>query len=196
MQTYSHYIITAALNKRMKDKTDLQVNSRAFLLGSLMPDVPLYILSFVFFFQRFVLSDDASSELFGQAYDNLYFNDPLWIIGHSAFHAPLMITLYLAVGYWWGIRGKRNWAHALFWFALGCGLHTTLDIFTHHNDGPLLFFPFDWQTRFSSPISYWDPQYGGRIFFPLEHLLDLGLLAYLIMPFLRRRFGRESTQQA
>lgn len=184
MNTFSHTIITAALNRRYKtaDAADerLPVVTWALLLGSFLPDVPLYILSAVFIANNVIFAETPPPDgMFGEAYDTLYFTDPLWIVGHNALHAPLMVGLLLAVGYWWGVRGSRRWALALFWFALGCGLHSSIDILTHANDGPLLLFPFDWQTRFSSPISYWDPQYYGNIFGVFEQVLNVGLLAYL-----------------
>ena len=36
--------------------------------------------------------------MFGPEYDALYFTDPVWVTGHSVFHAPLMIALWVA--YW------------------------------------------------------------------------------------------------
>jgi hypothetical protein len=68
------------------------------------------------------------------------------------------------------------------WFSLGSLLHTLIDIPTHAGDGPLLFFPFDWQTRFNSPLSYWDPNFYGLQFMVFEILLTVGLLAYLFLP--------------
>lgn len=195
MQTYSHFIITAALNKKYKDDSKVQVDTWALLLGSFMPDMPLVLFTLVFWAQRYIFGDTpVDGSIFGAEYDNLYFNDPAWIIGHSAFHAPPMIILYLTIGYWFGIRQGKAWARALFWFAIGCGLHSALDIVTHHNDGPLLFFPFDWRTRFTSPISYWDPNHYGAIFAPLEHILNVILLAWLFIS--RRRARKTETEKA
>lgn len=190
MQTYSHAIITAALEKRFGGNSPIKVDKWALLAGSFMPDMPLFILTMIFFAGRASSGEGFDAGLFGQDYDTLYFTNPVWIIGHSLFHSPPMITLYLAIGYFWGVRGGKRWALALFWFAIGAGFHALLDIPTHHNDGPLLFFPFDWQTRFSSPISYWDPAYGARIFAPLEHLLDVLLLGFLLRPALTRLLRR------
>lgn len=191
MQTYSHALITAALEKRYGGRSPIKVDRWALLLGSVMPDIPLFILTMIFFATRASSGEGFDSGLFGQEYDTLYFTDPIWIIGHNLFHAPLMVTLYLAIGYYWGIRRGKRWARALFWFAIGAGLHTLIDIPTHRNDGPLLFFPFDWETRFTGPVSYWDPQYGGRIFAPLEHLLDVLLIGFLLW-----RGGRPKAEQA
>ena len=62
-----------------------------------------------------------------------------------------------------------------------------LDILTHVDDGPVLFFPFEWQLRFISPVSYWDPRYHGRIFGFFEHTLDAVLLLALLGPAVLRR---------
>ncbi len=185
MQTYTHILLTAALNRgfadRINQRNGFQVDGRALLIGSFLPDVPLVLLSLGFFVQRFWLSEMPPADgVFGAAYDALYFENPVWIIGHSVFHSPLLIALYLLVGYLWGVRGKRPWLQSLFWFGVGCGLHSFVDILTHHHDGPLLFFPLDWQTRFSSPVSYWDPNYYAGFVAPLEHLMDVTLIGYLL----------------
>ena len=182
MQTYSHFIITVALNKQYKDRANSEVNTKALLLGSFMPDIPLVLLTLIFFAQRFWFGDGVPVEtVFGADYDNLYFNDPLWITGHALFHAPPLILFSLTIGYYWGIRQNKGWAIALFWFAIGCGLHSAIDIVTHHDDGPLLLFPFDWKTRFISPISYWDNNHYAAIVASLEHLLDLVLLIWIVL---------------
>jgi len=189
MQTYSHLIITAALKRKYEDTSLSKYETGALLLGSVMPDMPLVGLSALFLAQKFWLGDGNPSEgLFGAAYDQLYFNDPVWLAGHAAFHAPPMLLLYLTLGYWFGVRGGRRWGRCLFWFAVGCGLHSAIDIVTHHHDGPLLLFPFDWQTRFRSPVSYWDPEHYGGIFAPLEHVLNVVLLVWLV---LSRRGGNQ-----
>lgn len=193
MQTYSHFIITAAVDRAYKDGTQRPVNSRAFLLGSVLPDVPLLLLTIGYFIQsRYITPNNEF--IFGPTYDNLYFTHPLWIIGHSLFHAPLLIMLYAAAGYFFGVRRGKAWGRALLWFALGCALHSAIDIPTHRNDGPLLFFPFDWRTRFESPISYWDSNYYGREFAVFEHVLDLLLIVYLVGSGLRRRRRAAATE--
>lgn len=192
MQTYSHLIISAALSRRLKRTHRVNVATRAFLLGSLVPDVPLILLSLGYFIQiRYFAPTDEF--IFGATYDNLYYNNPFWITGHSVFHSPVMIGVYALIG-WLALRRGRRWGWVLLWFAAGCGLHSFIDILTHYNDGPLLFFPLDWETRFTAPISYWDPERGGLIFAPIEHLLDLALLAYLFITW--RRDRREKAAQA
>ncbi|MGJ3237958.1 MAG: metal-dependent hydrolase [Anaerolineae bacterium] len=187
MQTYSHFIITASLNRFYRNKSSMTVHTSALLLGSVLPDVPLVLLSALYFVDRWQAGTLNDGGLFGIEYDTLYFSDPVWVTGHALFHAPLLILLYLLIGYWFGVRGRQSWARALFWLGVGCGLHSVIDILTHHNDGPLLLFPFDWSTRFSSPVSYWDPRHHGDSFALFEHVLNLILLGSLWVSWRRSR---------
>jgi membrane-bound metal-dependent hydrolase YbcI (DUF457 family) len=189
MQTYSHLLITAVFNEKLNEK-GVAVASKALLLGSVTPDIPLILITIGFIaYTQFINPADAGGGLFMDRYDQLYFTNPYWIASHNLFHAPLLILLYGGIGFWRMKNGDR-WGKMLFWFAIGCGLHSTLDIFTHVHDGPVLFFPFDWRYRFSSPVSYWDPEHGGNIFAPLEHLLDVGILIYLFVKWRRRKAMR------
>jgi membrane-bound metal-dependent hydrolase YbcI (DUF457 family) len=190
MQTYTHLIMTAAAYRGLKDiKT--AVPSKAFLWGAVLPDLPLVLLTIGYFiFRRYdpLLSQEF---IFGPTYDALYFTNPWWIVGHNLLHAPPMVGLYALVGYL-GQRRGYGWGRPLLWFAAGCGLHSFVDILTHVNDGPLLFFPFEWQTRFESPVSYWDPTYGGRVFTLFEHGLNLVLLGYLGLSWWTKNEKRET----
>lgn len=186
MQTYSHFLMTAVTDRRLKNQ-GVQVPTKAFLLGSFMPDIPLYILSlwFIIYYQ-FINPLEGNSEVFSHHYDALYFGNSLWIIGHNVFHAPLMIVLWATLGGMAYKKGKA-WGQSLVWFALACGLHTFIDILTHYDDGPLLIFPFNWTIRFSSPLSYWDPAHGGIPFTTFEHILDVFLIGFLLFSWRKRR---------
>ncbi len=179
MNTPSHLIITAALRKRVGHA--VAIPRSAFLLGSVLPDVPLFFLAVgSLIYDRYIVGGDGP-RMTEQTFDYLYFHNPWWIASHNLLHSPTL--LLIALGALWGARSlvgtQRHW---WFWFVLGCLLHTALDIPTHVNDGPVLFFPFDWSYRFSSPISYWDPRYYGRQFTIFELGLDLILLGYLWLP--------------
>ncbi len=191
MQTYSHLLLTKVLEVRLiKEKNTFSgtaVHSKALLLGSVMPDVPLFILTLGYMAnRRWGNSPLLDEPLFGPAYDTLYFTNPWWISLHNLLHAPLLVLLYglLAI---LAIRKGASWGQALLWFAVGCGLHSIIDIFTHVNDGPLLFFPFNWTIRFPAPFSYWDPQHGARIFAPIEHGVDALILLWLGAGYWRQR---------
>ncbi|MBI3957431.1 MAG: metal-dependent hydrolase [Chloroflexi bacterium] len=185
MQTQSHFLMTAALCIPLQ-KRGMDVHITAFLLGSFLPDVPLFVLSAIFGVFSAAAQDGLMSGPAMAEYDRLFFNDPLWIVPHNFFHAPLILMLIFVAGLLFHRRGSL-WGNRLVWFALAATLHTGIDILTHHNDGPLLFFPFDFSTRFASPVSYWDPNHYGRIFTRFEMALDLLLVGYLLIGWWRRR---------
>lgn len=184
MQTQSHFLMTAVLNGPLK-KRGYTVHTGAFLLGSFMPDVPLFVLSVIFGLFSTMAQDGMTSAAMAE-YDRLFFNDPVWIVPHNFFHAPLILAAIFAVGLLFQRRGAK-WGNWLVWFALAAAFHTAVDILTHHHDGPLLFFPFDFHTRFASPISYWDPKHYGRIFTRFEMGFDLLLIGYFAVGWWRRR---------
>ncbi|HRW48505.1 MAG: metal-dependent hydrolase [Caldilinea sp.] len=182
--------MTAFAGDRLK-KRNVPVSTKALLLGSVLPDLALFALTAWFIvYYRFMapqgLPDDS---VFGTLYDQLFFHNPIWIVGHNFFHAPLILAALGVAGYV-GARQGRRWGWPLVWLMVGCGLHTVVDIFTHHNDGPLLLFPFDWQTRFAAPISYWDVRHGARVVAPLEHAMDIAIIVYLLWTWLAARRTR------
>lgn len=176
MQTYSHAILGGGLQAWLADRG--RRPSSTFFIGSFLPDIPLILLTVWYFWDRGVL-DGANVPLFGRDYDGYYFGNAFWISAHNIFHSPppILLGLYL---------GRRLGLPWLFWFWAGCGMHSVIDIATHHHDGPLMFWPFDWETRFQSPISYWDPRHFGRETAVVEHALDAAALAYLALRALRR----------
>jgi membrane-bound metal-dependent hydrolase YbcI (DUF457 family) len=190
MQTYSHFLITAVLGDQLKKK-EITLSSRALLIGSFMPDVPLILLTIGYIITRQLTPDVPNEFIFGANYDTLYFENPWWILGYNLFHAPLLIMLYSVIG-WAAWRQGRTWGKVLFWFAIGCGFHSVVDIFTHVDDGPVLFFPLNWTYRFTAPISYWDPEHGGRIFAQLEHLLVLIIILYFFLNWIRDRRAKKA----
>ena len=137
-----------------------------------MPDVPLILLT-AWYAVAGRSESGAGQPLFGAEYDALFFGDPVWIVGHNLMHAPILILMALTLGWTLGkSSGGRAW-RVLFWFAVGCGIHSAIDIVTHHHDGPLLLFPFNLNLRFASPSSYWDVRYHGQAVMLLEHGLDM-----------------------
>lgn len=173
MQTYSHWLLTAAV------RPETQRHERnALLAGSVLPDLPLTLLSLGYVLdRRYLRSHLPDKTRCSPTYNHLYFHNPWWIAAHNSLHAPLPLLLLGLIGY---LGRSKRWGQWLFWFALGCGLHTVVDVFTHADDGPALLFPLDWHKRFHSPISYWDAAHGGRLFRWLEHGLDLLLVGWLL----------------
>ncbi len=182
MNTPSHFLMTAALDKAL---LRVPIHQQALLIGSIAPDVPLWILSIGgMVYYHFILgwSLSAAAQLM---FDDLYFHNPFWLVSHNLLHAPIVLLFGLAI--FWRRRCNIGSIQRYFsWFLLACLLHSFVDIFTHADDGPLLFFPLNWSYRFHSPISYWDPRYHGRAFGQFELTLNVVLLVYL----LKRRICR------
>ncbi len=181
VNTPSHLIMTAALRKALGTPRD----KAPVLWGSVAPDVPLYVLSIAVLIWLCLVRGWSGGQAFGLMYGTLYFDDPIWIALHSVLHAPAVQAAGLGVA--WALRRQRPRAAIwLAWFFAACALHTLVDVATHHDDGPLIFFPFDWTTRVRSPVSYWDPAHYGRQFAVFELGLDLVLLAYVGAGTMRR----------
>lgn len=196
MQTYSHLLMTAVVGERLK-KRNVPVSTKALLLGSILPDLALFVLTawFVAYYRFMAPQGLPNDNVFGALYDEYFFHHPAWIVSHNFFHAPLILVALGTAGYLGAQQGRR-WGWPLVCLMVGCGFHTTVDIFTHHHDGPLLLFPFDWQTRFAAPISYWDVRYGAGIVAPLEHTMDLAIVAYLLWTWLKTRRNRTQAASA
>ena len=158
----------------------------AVLIGSVAPDVAFHLLtlgSFMYFYNVMGWPlNEAARYIFG----TLYFEDPVWIASHNLLHSPVSLLFGLAV-----VHSLRNrWSHLshwMHWFLMACLLHSLVDIVTHHNDGPVLFWPLNWHFRFSSPISYWDNAHFGRQVGTFEWILDLSLVGYLIFHWRRSK---------
>ena len=183
----THLVINAAINKKYGKK--FKIIRSAFLWGSVVPDIPLFLLSIGYLiYLRFFTAQSVSIGM-SYAFEHLFFNDPLWIISHNFLHSPTLLVIF-AILLWRSqdqsnIR-RKQWLS----FVFGAIIHTVVDILTHHDDGPLLFFPFDWQTRFYSPISYWDTRYYASQVFWVEVGINILLLGYLFLPKLIRYYRK------
>lgn len=202
MQTYSHTILTAVL-KEPVEKLIEKSNGRlpplytsAILIGSFLPDLLLILIS------AWAIASDMRSGAFrdfgldhaehadgippevlqasktAQLFELWYFENPWIITAQSLFHSPLLLIVYISFGYWLWKKGRQRGAW-FFWLSCAAMLHTLIDIPLHVNDGPLLLFPFNWNLRFESPISYWDPNYYGRQWSRFETLFNIVALIYL-----------------
>lgn len=162
-------------------------------LGSIAPDIPLYILSFggIYYFKYTLNWSDEQA--FQHLFDHLFFHDPIWITLHNFLHSPLMLSVLAMPA--WQMRSKfPRLCRWLLFFFTACFLHSVVDILTHHDDGPLVLYPLNWSYRFSSPVSYWDPAYFGRPFMVFEGILDILLILFLVWPLKNsRQISKEIT---
>lgn len=158
MNTPAHLIIGASAFARPDAKA---VNASA-VLGSLAPDVSLYLLAINAIFIQGI----PERTVFGE----MYFSDEwqrVFAIDNSFF---VWLAVLLA-----GMALKQRW---LLVFGAAALIHLALDMPLHHDDGRQHFWPVsDWV--FSSPVSYWDPARHGLIFGSLEALVCVALCVLL-----------------
>ena len=149
------------------------LSRRWFVLGGLAPDVGLYALTAGAALFYPTVRGLSLQETFTLAFDDLFFNEPLWIIAQNTLHSPVVLGGLTAVA---ALLSKKR----LLNFALGCLLHTAMDIPVHHDDGPLYLFPLNWNLRFHSPVSYWDPAHYGRFVQPVDLAITVLGGSYLL----------------
>ena len=193
MNTPSHWLMTVAAGKVGPWKGNIPKWSLG--LGSLAPDIPLYFLSFGGLFYFSVLKQWPDKQTFEHMYasDGLFFNDPIWIVLHNLFHSPTSLLILFGLSRLVASTKLKRW---LAYFLSACALHSVVDVFTHNDDGPLLFFPFEWKTRFVSPVSYWDSSHFGIEFMKFEIVLDAALVCFLLyMRFIGRKDSRNAVEK-
>ncbi len=153
--------------------TVLSADPKWFAIGGFAPDVGLYLLTAGAAAYFPLVRDMSFRESMEYAFNTLFFEDPVWIAVQNTLHSPVVLAGLLAAG-------KVKKSSRLMAFAAGCLLHTAMDIPVHHNDGPLVFFPFDWSYRFDSPVSYYDRDHYGQIVAPIDLAITVLGGAYLI----------------
>ncbi len=183
MNTPSHFLMTAVITRVPR----LKIVRSAALLGSVAPDIPLYLLSFGTFAWLRYVDGWEPGRIFRTMFSEFFYENPWWIFFHNFLHAPLVLLSGIAIVYF----RNQNWQQVQkswwFWFYVSCLFHSIVDILTHNDDGPLTFFPLNWRTRFSSPISYWDSDHFGREFSTFELLLDLAIIVFLMVGWISNR---------
>lgn len=182
MNTPSHFLMTAALAQALPR---VSIVRRAFLWGSIAPDIPLWMLSIGGMIYYSLILGWSRADVARLMFDDLYFHNPFWIASHNFLHSPLVLLVGVMLT-WRSRRRINSWQRWLFWFLTACLFHSTVDILTHVDDGPLLLFPLNWTWRFRSAVSYYDHRYYGAIFHQFELLLDGILILYLLGPRLSR----------
>ena len=157
MNTPAHLLIGGALGGRQRPGL-----VGVAMLGSLLPDLSLYVLAGV---SLFVLNIPPQV-----VFNELYFSDA-W---QTVFAVDNSVFVWLAVAivaYWL----RSDWLRAL---SIGALLHIALDFPLHHDDGRPHFWPLsDWV--FESPFSYWDRAQGAAWIAPIEAALCLCAAAWL-----------------
>lgn len=159
MNTPAHLLLgTAAFGRGHGRKVMI-----AALIGSLLPDLSLYLMAGI---SLSVLNIPAS-EVFGELYYSA-----AWKQVFAIDNSFLIWGTLLAAAIW----ARRRWAIALTAAAL---LHLALDFPLHHDDGRPHFWPISWW-EFESPLSYWDTRHGAGWIGPLGLLASLASAVLII----------------
>ena len=172
MNTQSHIIIASALFAR--SGVGNKARNIAAVSGGLLPDLPIFLM---FLWSKIVGAPEI------EVWEKWYFNPP-WGTWIDALHSIPLYWLLVVAGILlvkWGGRLTKSGV-ILVIFAISAITHAMGDFFLHATDGHAHFWPLsDW--RYSSPVSYWDPQYYGQYFSILEIVMGLGLCYVLFRRF-------------
>ncbi len=134
----------------------------AAFVGSLLPDLSLYLMAGA---ALFVLGIPGQ-----RVFNELYFSDA-WQTVFAIDNSFLVWGALLGAALW----RRVPWATALTGAAL---LHLCLDIPLHHDDGRPHFWPATaWV--FESPLSYWDTRQGAAWIAPIEAALATAAVVLL-----------------
>lgn len=222
MNTYSHVFVALAGERASRTRLAPTLKSLppmrlgALVVGSLIPDLMLTLIAVVtiardmmtgafaeFDFEESDFSLMTAEEIAempwtAQLFGIWFFENPWVIAAQQVFHSPLTLIVLIGVAFWLWRRNGSSRAGWFFWMFCASMLHSLIDIPLHVDDGPLLLFPLNWELRYYSPISYWDPDYYGNEWFYFEHALDLVLMVYLVWSYRQNLFGwmrREKVEQ-
>ncbi len=158
MNTPSHLLLGVAVFGR---SGHAKITTAA-VLGGLAPDISLYVMS-----AWAMLVQNVPAEVVFREY---YFSGE-WMRVFALDNSFILWGALFGLGLW----SKRAWVIA---FAGAGLLHLATDFTLHHYDARPHFWPLtNWV--FQSPISYWDGRFYGRIFAPIELVLDIGLCVVL-----------------
>lgn len=177
MITPSHIIYSWALARytkkvaspsESKEKT-LHLRTSAFVLGALLPDIPVYI----FFVVCGLIWGLPHQILWDDMYFNSWWSLPI-TLAHSFIFWPIIIGTSSYIG-WKFIK----------WMSISALFHSVIDFFVHTEDAYRHWYPLsDW--KFHSPISYWNSAEYGHLVSMFDSLLVLGLLTYLYTKYVGR----------
>ena len=135
MQTPSHFLLTAVIHHKTPETVTYSVHKTALLVGSVLPDIPFTVLTVVYgIVYRWFATPPVDGSIMEYLHFELFYTDPVWVIGHNFFHSLVINAALLSIG-WWGMRRQWRWARPLLWLSVGMLFHTVIDIFTHHSDG-------------------------------------------------------------
>jgi len=187
MMTQTHSLIAATLFA--SPERSVRQNS-AILLGSLVPDLAIYIL---YFWSKFKKIPEQT------LWQDVYFTEPMLTITAIGNSLPLYASLLLACICIIVVQNKHTQLHSHstsnkthYWsavtnsatalFTLAAMTHLLGDFPVHAKDAHPHFWPIsNW--KFESPISYWDQNHHGQVFSVIEAIFGIVLSVILFRRF-------------
>ncbi len=174
MLTSSHILIGAAVTSRTRFKSWQLMLA---WVGGFMPDAFIFVMVI---FTRLV--SGSGVDLWSSP-NGLYWQEPWQTFSKISNSFPIW-ALVLLIGFvlFKYSASLKMVGLAILIFGVGYFLHILGDFFTHADDAYPQFWPFS-EWRFNSPVSYYQPQYYGRIFSVFEAIAGVGIVAYLVLKF-------------
>jgi len=172
MNTQSHVLLASVLFTRSGVGT--KARNAAAIIGGFLPDASIFTM---FIWSKIIGAPELA------VWETWYFNPP-WRWWSDALHSFViywvLVMLGVAIFKFGGKWHKTGVVMVI--FALSAITHAAGDFFLHVKDGHAHFWPLsDW--RFSSPVSYWDPQFYGQYFLAFEITMAIVLIAILFRRF-------------
>ncbi|WP_026731700.1 hypothetical protein [Fischerella sp. PCC 9605] len=160
MNTPSHAILNLAILIAPQQPTA----TLPIVFGAVLPDVPMFVM----YCWAKVIRRQSEYQIWSETYFS-----PFWQNITHAFHSiPLaLIGIFLAHYFGW-------WQAEI--IGISAFLHALADFPVHNEDAHRHFLPFS-NYRFISPISYWNPNYHGRVVSLIEKLLVL-IATFYVFP--------------
>jgi hypothetical protein len=154
MNTPAHLIVgAAAFGRRAQPSITV-----AAIIGALVPDVSLYVLSAWFFVVKGVSAQVVFNDLyFSDAWQSIFAIDNSFLLWGALLGVAVATCSRVGIAF------------------SGAGLlHLLTDFLLHHEDARQMFWPLStWVFR--SPVSYWDRRHYGQILGPIEIAVSLAL---------------------
>jgi len=168
--TSTHALLSlAVLSKRGERKRNLSV-----LVGSLLPDLAIFLWAPY----QMIVNDVSGDEMWSE----LYFAAPMQNLIAWFNSIPIYGALAL-IGF---LARSKLWGKLLLVFALAALIHIAGDMPVHADDAYRHFWPIsDW--RFYSPLSYWDVDHHAGWIGKVDVAIALGSIAVLWQRFPTRR---------
>ncbi len=186
MNTFTHFILNLFLGLIWKNKGN-KISLRYFAFGGILPDIPVTFVAIVSW-AFLKLNDFTSREIFTIMFNgenSLYFSNKVWLFSYNILQSPTPLIIITIVMFF--LVRKNKFFEKIKWLFIGMWIHVIGDLLTHNDDGALVFYPFNMDIRFHSPISYWDHSHYGSEFKTLELIFLIIVIIYIIYCFLKSK---------